>query len=173
MCLLCWEESCFQLSENCTLRMRKLRPAPYLPPTPSPGAGSLHTRPAHPGPAHPTPRNSSKNLSSSCGGREPGQPTAGTSKGIYKYSCRRKNRHFSSSSQPCLSPTPNLSWLDAYPVVAGPKPPTPGALPENRGGEQLVEPQFTPKELNFCPCLPCQVSEGHRWVCLWKVQMRF
>lgn len=98
-----------------------------LPPLPSPGPWHCTLGSQPPGTPHPAPRSSSENLSSSRSGREPGQPTAGTSKGIYKYSCRRKNRLFSSLSQPCLTPTPG-SPAQASTLGAELQPPTPGTL---------------------------------------------
>lgn len=121
------------------------RPAPSLP---SPAQEPSHRTPgsAHTGTSRPAPRSSSENLSSSCDGGEPGQPTAGTSKGIYKYSRRRKNRHFASSSQPCLSPTPNPSWRGAHRSSCWVRAPDPRHPYWN-----TVE--VSPSELNFCPCL--------------------
>lgn len=148
----------------------QLPPSPH----PSPGARSSRTRLCTSRYPHPAPRNSSKNLSSSHGGREPGQPTAGTSKGIYKYSCRRKNRHFSSSSQPCLSPTLNLSWLGAYPSSCWAKVPNLRYLTGKQWRKATGRASVHPKELNFCPCLPCQVvSQGIAGPVSWRCRCDF
>lgn len=147
-------QSGFQLSEDATLTARfcKQGNGVWLPAflLSSLGAQSLHTEALRtqaphytPSPHHPAPRSSPKNLSSSCSSSgEPGQPTAGTSKGIYKYSRRRKNRHFPSPSRACLSPTPDLSWSSSRSSswAKAPKPRDP--YWKSSAGKQLMVPWF-------------------------------
>lgn len=127
---------------------------------------SPHVR-THPPTARPTSRNNSENLSFSCCSQEPGQPNAGTSKGIYKYSCRRKNRHFPGPSQSSFSPTPDLSWLGSHPrswaEALNPRDPLQGGS----GGEQLMAPQFSSRNsTSSALSSPTRQlrKEGYGWV---------